>query len=627
MPLRLRLRHPAGRGVVLGLFCALLVWLVFRSSGLLHGVEDWMLDGCFFYRGERPTQARVVLIGIDGATLAELNKPLSFLSPELATVVRHVHKQGPSAIGLDLLIPNTLRDRPEFRRGSEGDPNPLGQAIADAGNVVLAEWSDGERLHQPLVQWRLKAVNDPDDRDFGFINLTADDDQILRRQRLLLRGEQPVPSFALALYARSQGAAFRWEDDTGTLRVGDEVIPLDEKQRLRINFAGPPGRFETLSFRDVLKDARDGQRLPQLKGAVVLIGVTARGQQDLHATPYANHYANYLSSTTPGLMSGLEVHAHTVAALHDRAFIGTPLWLSTLPVLLVVGAVLGHALARLNLAWGFVVAVAHHFAWKVVAVAAFTLKGWRIEVVAMLALGFVLYAATFALRWRTLRRMLGAVKSEAIARSLEADPHRLDPGGEEREVTVLFADIRSFTDFSEKHSPQQVVAMLNAYFDAVVPAIEAAGGVIDKYMGDGIMVLFGVPASYPDHALRALRAAVTMVKAVHARKELWRKLDVKGVWGERGLRIGVGVHTGRVVVGAIGSKRRLDYTAIGDAVNAAARIESENKPQETEVLISAATHAEIPPRLAAELGCVKEPRAVHVKGKKDQLHLYPVTVV
>jgi CHASE2 domain-containing sensor protein len=293
MPLRWRLRHPAWRGVLLGLFCALLVWVVFRSSGLLHGVEDWMLDGCFFYRGEQATRARVVLIGIDDATLAELRKPLSFLSPELAAVVRHVHQQGASAIGLDLVVPNDLRDRPEFARGGEGDPRPLGQAVADAGNVVLAEWWDGDRLQTPLVFWRLKSLTAPDPRDLGFINLTADRDQILRRQRLLAPGEQVVPSFALALYARSRGQSFRWDDDNRELHVGDEVIPLDEKQRLRINFAGPPGRFETLSFRDVLKDAKEGQPLPQLQGAVVLIGVTARGGQDVHATPYANHYANY----------------------------------------------------------------------------------------------------------------------------------------------------------------------------------------------------------------------------------------------------------------------------------------------------------------------------------------------
>jgi adenylate cyclase len=289
-------------------------------------------------------------------------------------------------------------------------------------------------------------------------------------------------------------------------------------------------------------------------------------------------------------------------------------------LLLSFGAVLGWAFARLTLTQGLLLAVAHHFAWKGLALAAFSLFAWRLHLTAMLLLGAVTYAAAFALRWRTLRRMFGLVKSEAIALALETDPHRLDAAGEEREVTVLFADIRSFTDFSERHTPREVVALLNAYFDAVVPLIEAEGGVIDKYMGDGIMALFGAPATLPDHALRAVRAAVVMVRRVHELKETWTRL------GNPTLRIGVGVHTGKVVVGAIGSHGRLDYTAIGDTVNAASRIESENKPQGTEILISAETRRLLVVGEVERLGFAAEPRRVHVKGKAEELLLYPMTV-
>src|SRR5438093_2959013 len=105
MPRRNPFRNPAWRGVLLGLGCALAVWGLFRSSALLHGVEDWMLDACFFYRGERPTSAKIVIIGIDDPSLRELRKPLNMLSPELAKVVTHLHKQGASAIGIDLVVP------------------------------------------------------------------------------------------------------------------------------------------------------------------------------------------------------------------------------------------------------------------------------------------------------------------------------------------------------------------------------------------------------------------------------------------------------------------------------------------------------------------------------------------
>jgi adenylate cyclase len=316
----------------------------------------------------------------------------------------------------------------------------------------------------------------------------------------------------------------------------------------------------------------------------------------------------------------MELHANLYATLHDRAFIRTPWWLAPLPPLLLFGALLGLAFARLSLGAGLLLAVAHHFAWKGLALAAFTWLHWRVPVVGMLLLGSLLYAATFAWRWRTMRRMLGVVKSEAVARALENDPRRLDPGGEERELTVMFADLRDFTPFSAAHTPREVVALLNAYFTAIVPIIEGHGGTINQYMGDGIMVLFGAPASCEDHALRAVRAAVGVVARVDVMADTWAKL------GCPGLRVGVGVNTGKAVVGAVGSPRRLDYTAIGDTTNTAARIEAENKVQGTKVLISAATRAALPAAEAARLGCEAEARRVRVKGILEELELYAVVV-
>jgi adenylate cyclase len=617
--------RPAFRGIWLGLCCALLAWLLART-GTFRGLEDWMLDGCFFYRGARPTQAHVVIVGLDDESLARLKKPLPYVSPELARVVRHVHDQGATAIGIDLLVPESMSGLPEIDtdRGL-GDAAPLGQAIYDAGNVVLPEWRDGQHRQRPLYQWQIKAL-DPEKAaatDFGFVNLTEDGDQFVRRQQLLIRDPDrhtAVPHFSLALFARAQGADFTWDDDRQELRVGNQVVPLDADQKLRINFAGPPGSFPVLPFHQVLDAARENRPLPELRGAIVIIGVTAGGQQDYHPTPYANYYARYLSAQEPGQMAGPEIHAHIIATLHDRAYITTPIWLTPLPLLLLFGGGLGWAFARLRLEIGFLLALAHHFAWKAAALFAFSAAHWRLEVVGMVLLGFLAYAATFALRWRSLRRTFGVVKSEAVALALEADPRRLDQGGEEREVTVLFADIRNFTDFAESHQPHEVVALLNAYFTAIVPAIEAERGTLNTYMGDGIMVLFGAPATDPDHALRAVRAGVAMLRRVHDLKETWARL------GFPGMRVGVGIHTGKVVVGAIGSPQRLDYTAVGDTVNAAARIEAENKRLGSEMLIGAATYAALPEAERASLGCTGPPEPAQVKGKQEVLNLYPVAV-
>jgi adenylate cyclase len=617
------LQHPALRGVWLGLACAVAVWAISHLS-LLAALEDWMLDACFILRGTRSTSARVVIVAIDDDSLRELGKPYAYMSPELAEVFVHLHKQGVAAIGLDVMVPEDMTELPDISQpGGRGDAAPMGKALELADNVVLPQWRlQGEWL-RPIPQWRTRH-NDPfagKGADLGFINLTEDNDHFVRRQQLLAReGDEAAVQFALALYARARGLSIdsiQWEAD-GTPVVAEQPVPLEQGQFLCINYVGPSGSFPVIPFHKVLADARAGRVSPDvaggLRGAVVLIGMTARGGQDYHATPYANNSARWLPGRASGLTGGTEIQGHIYATLHDRAFIRTPWWLTPLPSLLIFGALLGRAFARMSLGGGFLVALGHHFAWKGVALAAFAYLNWRVPMVAMLLLGFVLYAVTFAWRWRQLRRMLGVVKSEAITLALEADPRRLDPGGEERELTVMFSDVRGFTTFSESHTPHEVVALLNAYFTAIVPVIEAHGGTINQYMGDGIMVLFGAPASCDDHALRAVKAARAMVRKVHELAEQWAKL------GFTGMRIGVGINTGKAVVGAIGSARRLDYTAIGDTTNTAARIEAANKDMGTEVLISDATYQALTGNQLAELRCSKEPRPMEVKKKQLLVH-------
>ncbi|MBY0525057.1 MAG: adenylate/guanylate cyclase domain-containing protein [Gemmataceae bacterium] len=617
------LSRPSWRGVRLGLICALIVWLLSRTD-FARGLEDWALDGCFCVRGTRPTETRIVIIGLDEASLDELHKPYALISPELAEVVGYVDKQGAAAVGLDVLVPQSQSGLGDIASpGAPGDPRALGALIHDFGNVILPQYHLEGGWQRPLLQWRLKQERNPEFGDLAFVNFTEDGDQFVRRQQLLLH-DQPagplVPQFALAVLARARRESVDWDDARKQLRLGGRRIPLDDKQCMRINYVGAPGTFPVLPFKDALKNARVGQSMPQLKGAIVLIGLTARGQHDYYATPYSNIYAREISRDPSGQMNGTELQANIIATLADQAFITTPAWLDPLVVVVIVGAALGWMLARLSMEWGLVLVGTQIIGWQLIALAAFRYLHWRIELGSIQVLGLVVFGATFAQRWRSLRQMLGVVKSEAIAMALEADPSQLDRRGEEREVTILFADIRSFTDFSEAHTPHEVVELLNAYFTAIVPAIEAEQGTINTYMGDGVMVVFGAPTSCPDHALRGANAAVAMVRRVHQLKDRWAKL------GYPGMRIGVGVHTGKVVVGAIGSPRRLDYTAIGDAVNAASRIESENKRLHTEVLISAVTYAALPNEARARLGCATLPVDAMVKGKQQVLQLYPIEV-
>jgi adenylate cyclase len=581
-------------------------------------IEERLQDAAFACRGRRVSQARIVLIGLDAASLESLRKPALYLSPELAEVVRYVKEQGAAAIGLDLLIPPSYAGLPELQAGGAGDATALGQAILDAGNVVLAQTQQEGRWVLPLPQWRLKAALAPAATDFGFINCTEDADYFVRRQQLYVRdGAQARLQFALALAACAQGTSAEWS--AAGLRLGEDAIPLDEEQCLRINFVGPPGAFAAVPFRNVLAAARHHVPPPaELAGAVAIIAVTARDQHDYHATPFSGTSWLGLSRGGWDLMSGSEIHANIAATLLDRAFVRQPPRPVTLFLLLAVGALLGRAFARLNLAWGLGLLVIYLAAWRGLSLALFAGASVRVEILSMLLLGVLVYGLVLLRRWQLLRRMLGVVKSENIARLLEEDPAQLDLRGQERVVTLLFADIRNFTTFAEKHSARGVVTLLNAYFGAVVPILEQHGGTLNQYFGDGMMVIFGAPLTQPDHAVRAVRAGVEMVRKLHALQAQWTAL------GFAGLRVGVGIHTGRVVIGTVGSPGRQDYSAVGDTTNTAARIEAQNKVFSTEILISAATYQELSVTDRTALGCAAEPRVTVLPGKEQPLELHVV---
>ena len=600
--------RSATRGAAIGVVCGLACWLV-SLHPVLRGLEEWCQDACFVYRGVRPSASRdhIVIVSLDDASVAELSKPLAFASPELAEVVDYLSGRQAAAIGLDVMVPEELDRFP----GLGGED--LGLAAAQAGRVVLPVASAGTRLIRPLRVWRTGSP-------LALVDLVEDDDHFLRRQRLATRvAGADYYQFGVALLK----AAGRVDDTQpdGRLRVDGRIVPTDPGGLVRINFVGPTGTFTQVPMREILAAARGGPPPAiELEGAVVVIGATARSLGDYHVTPYANGTLRGLWSRIPGLMSGPEFHANVIATLGDGATLTTPPWLQPLPLVLLGGGLLGAVFTRLSLSRGALLAAGHHVGWKAAGLAGLSLGPWRVEMVAMLLTGATCYAATFMLRWRILRRMFGVFKSESVARALEDNPGRLHRPSEERELTVLFADLRNFSTFSEALRPGQIVDLLNAYYGAVVPVLERHGGTLNQYMGDGVMVLFGALETAPDHAARGVRAAIAMVERVHELAPLW------AAKGYPGLRIGVGVHTGPAVVGIVGSPGRLDFTAIGDTINTAARIEAENKPLGTEVLISEATHRALPPGERARLGFAAQGEARTIKGRTGPVVVYRLAV-
>jgi adenylate cyclase len=608
---RLSWQGPAS-GAASALFCLLLT-----TIPAIGGLERWFSDGFLAWRGKRLSPTKIVIIGVDDQSLLKLRKPLRNISPELAEIVAFLQAEGAVAIGIDMIVPEDLTGRAEFERYAEGDATRLGEAIKQAGNVVLPQWQVEGEWQRTIRPWRFKHDLDPAPWDIGFVNNTEDDDYFLRRQQLYVRDkDSALPHFALAMLQCGRKTEVGWRD--GHLLIGGREIPLDHEQRLQVNFRGPPGSFDTVSFNHVLETARTNGRLsPNVAGAFVLIGVTARTQRDYHATPYANNFFRYLFHGEPGLMSGSEWHANVLATLADEAYFRfLPPILSAVLVMLV-GIVLGWVYARFTLPWGLAVALLFHFAWKAICASALSYANLQLPVLPMLLTAAVAFAATFAVRWRRIRAILAVLKSEEVA-NLVGETSTATIGAEELVISVLFADIRNFTTFSESHSPQQVVDLLNSYFKTVIPAIEKNGGVVNQFIGDGLMVIFGAPVGRPDHALCAIRTGMEMIRGVNANHNTWSSL------GFVDMRIGIGVHSGPVIVGLVGSENRRDYTAIGDTVNTAARIESMNKELGTELLISEESLRNLNSEQRDTFGIKKQPFTVKVKGKTQELHLFTV---
>jgi adenylate cyclase len=210
-----------------------------------------------------------------------------------------------------------------------------------------------------------------------------------------------------------------------------------------------------------------------------------------------------------------------------------------------------------------------------------------------------------------LRTTMGKYMTEAVVAHLMAGEVEL--GGKTLEVTILFCDLRDFTTFSEKRAAQEIVGLLNEYFTVMVDCVMAEGGVVDKYIGDNIMAVFGAPVSRPDDASRAVRAAVAMRAALATLNERFASRGLPE------LRFGIGMHTGEVVAGNIGSAKRMEYTVIGDAVNLASRLESKTKELHTDILVSDATYER------AKAAVEGEPAGeIHVKGREQAVTIYKV---
>jgi adenylate cyclase len=583
------------RGRLLQLWAVgLLASLLVTAASALGYLESWQvraLDLLQVLQGRR-APSDVVLVVVDSAAFDGLGRRQPIPREYLARVVRGLARSGASVVGLDISFASPTMPEADAA---------LAHAIrefSDAGlsRVVLLGPLDSG-------QWPMSAAA------LGEAVLTAsaavpvDDDGVIRRIAPLppAVGGRRDPTLALAVVARQRGLERRRLDDglSGGRPVG---LPLPGGAPWPISYVGPAGSFLTIPSDAVAALGDSGSELAAdnpLRGRVVLVGGTFPEGRDTYQTPH-------------GLMPGVEVHANVVHMLLSGHFIRPSSWLVSLAINVAVSLVAGVVLLSLRPLTGTLVCVAGALILGVpAAFLAFDRGGYWIDFVLPVVATSVTGLGSDALSRRRFRDSFARYLSRDVMAKVLSDAPSLR--GEHREVSILFSDLRGFTTLSEQMEPERIAAHLNEYFDAMTTAIFAHHGMINDFVGDAVMAVFGAPVADPDHAWHAVQSALAMNRALEALNRRW---DAAGL---PHLRMGIGIHTGAVFAGNVGGRDRIKYTVIGDPVNVASRVEGLNKELGTTILITEETLAAVGARVQAR-DC--GPQAV--KGRVEKVRVFAV---
>ncbi|BAZ28455.1 adenylate/guanylate cyclase with Chase sensor [Cylindrospermum sp. NIES-4074] len=602
------------RGVLITVPNVTALVIALRFTGFLQLLELAALDQFFILRPQEPVDTRIVIVEIDEADISkQMQWPMS--DAVLASLLEKIKRQQPKAIGLDL-----YRELPvnpgysDLLKVYESTPNLIGvQKVArsiDSSPVAAS----------PTLK-KLQQI--------GANDLIPDGDGKIRRGLLYLNSKDGnLESFGLKLallYLKPEGITpLAAKTNPNYLQLGRSVFPNFEANdgsyiradakgyQLLLNYRGKIQRFTKVSLTAVLENT-----IPPdlMRGKVVLIGPTAESLRDLFYTPYtSNVFAN------PERMAGVAIHANLISQILSAAIDGRPL-IQSLPeplewLWILVWSITGGVLCWQQRRNSSLIGVSVFLAGGGLVGGSFLafLIGWWIPVVPpLLALtGSAIAIAQYIARSAAdMQKTFGRYLTDEVVANLLETPSGLKLGGERRKVTILLSDVRGFSSMSEQLPPEQVVKILNLYLEAMTDVINYYKGTINEFMGDGILVMFGAPISRPDDSQRAIACAIGMQLAMQKVNEQ------NEIMGLPILEMGIGINTGEVVAGNVGSQKRAQYTVIGSHVNLAARIESYTVGGQ--ILISEYTHkdAQIDLRIDGQM-------QVEPKGIKYPITLYDI---
>lgn len=540
------------------------------SKGVLEPLDTQIWDQFFHYRDEMgsnpPVDDRILLVLMDADLFEEIGQPSSRWCDEYARVVEQLLQSGARVVALDFLFRPGLEKLPWEQASLINDEiSELAFLVLEEDVVMVDTHRDreGDLRSSDILQ---AAAEDND--HIGYNNLQTDEDGLVRRFHLYFNNFEPYLNRNLfGVLARVATAQVVTADSNPWV-----TEPVDS---LRINYPGPPEKtFPSVSMSKLLR----GEQV-DAQGKICLVGPAHDSWNDLHETPLG---------TTPGL----EIHAAALNTVLTGSFLHkAPVWAHYL--LCLLGSLGAHMLASRSSGGVLVAGSAAAFGgYPLLCFGAFLQFSLLLPVLLPLLGVAACGAGTYLARYRAMessRRyitgILGRFVSPQVMQELLASPENLQLGGRRRRITILFADINNFTPLCEKKSPEEVIEMLNEFFQEMLEVIFRHGGTVKQFVGDEIMVLYGAPEEMPDHAAKAVLTARDMVERLRELKT--SKGEETGFYD-----IKIGIHTGDVVVGNIGTHQRSEYAAVGDAVNTAARIEALTKDLGEPILISDETRQE-----------------------------------
>ena len=606
---------------------SLVVFIIFRVvfiTNFWYNLEHKVNDIFFIIRGVQEISGDIVIVEIGDDTFNTLNQRWPFPREYHAKLIENLEKAGASQIIFDI----------EFTERTNIDADSkLAATIAKYDNIILSgkliktQYNNSirEQFLSPipiLIQTGTK---------WGTVNISADPDGFVRRYELFQKRAKEIKlSIGTIVLAHHYQIDLQSEDIQNYpkfFKIGSNFIPKVTSKSTLINYYGPARTFKTYDFADVIDDSTfttnfekelktelNGyyQLADSFKDKIVLIGLTSVEFHDTHHTPFF--------SSDHQLMPGVEIHANFIESVLRNDYLKEyPILLYLLFFFIVILLLfILNSLIRPSISVFINSAIIIGLIWF--SYFLFTSKRILIPTLEVCVLIIIIYIINLVLQYistvkerKFIKQAFGQYIAPELVEELIKDPKKLEYGGVQKEITMLYADIVDFTPYTESHTPKETVDILREYLTEMVKIITRNKGTLDKFVGDEIVAIFGAPVDLEEHAFYACKAAMEMRERMDELQEKWESEN------RDQFEMGIGINTGVATVGNLGSEQIFDYTAIGDSMNTGARVESLTRDYETKnnIIISDSTYEQVIDKVEA-----KYIDDATVKGKKIVIRIH-----